>query len=91
MHLADYLNKEKDWKIAPIHKPNGIHISLTLANYENVAEKLPDDIREGLKFLKDSKPEKESATTVLYGSTTKIPTGFLQNEVLKCCIRASLK
>ena len=42
--LSDFLNHNRSWNVAPIHKPDGIHISLTLANYENVKNKLPKDI-----------------------------------------------
>lgn len=90
--LADFLNYERGWSVAPIHKPDGLHLSLTLANYENIKNNLFDDVNDGIRYLEEnSKNNKESAATALYGANTKIPTGFLQSEVLKCCIRASLK
>jgi hypothetical protein len=42
--LSLKLDKSKGWNIAPIHMPNGIHLSVTLANYENVANKLAKDV-----------------------------------------------
>ena len=44
--------------MAPIHKPDGIHISITLANYENVKNKLPIDVNDGIRFLEKSKNKK---------------------------------
>ena len=77
--------------MAPIHKPHGLHVSLTLANYENVVNNLDKDVREGIEYLRKENKDKESAAAALYGSATKIPTGFLVDEVLRCCVRASLK
>jgi glutamate/tyrosine decarboxylase-like PLP-dependent enzyme len=36
LDLADYLNHEHSWGVSSLHKPEAIHVSLTLANYENV-------------------------------------------------------
>ena len=66
--LSSYLNKEKGYDISPIHLPNGIHISVTLANCKKMLEDLTNDVVEGLKYLK-SNPPKESSTAAIYGAS----------------------
>lgn len=52
---------------------------------------LEQDVRDGMEYLKKENKDKKSAAAALYGAATKIPTGFLVDEVLRCCVRASLK
>lgn len=46
--LGDYLNQQKSWNISTVHKPNGLHISVTHANCENVRKNLAKDVAEGV-------------------------------------------
>lgn len=55
LSLSDFLNYEKKWNISSIHKPDGIHVSVTLANADNVREKLAKDVEEGLVYLRKKK------------------------------------
>jgi glutamate/tyrosine decarboxylase-like PLP-dependent enzyme len=42
--VSDYLIKQKQWNISPIHLPDALHISLTVANCENVKKHLAADV-----------------------------------------------
>lgn len=53
--LSDYLCREKKWNISPIHKPLGIHVSVTLANCDAVKNELAGHVKEGLEYLKANK------------------------------------
>lgn len=44
LSLGDFLTQEKHWNISTVHKPNGLHISVTHANSENVRNKLAKDV-----------------------------------------------
>lgn len=48
LDLSSYLNKEKGYDISPIHLPNGIHLSMTLANCEKMQTELGKDVITGL-------------------------------------------
>lgn len=91
LDLADYLNHEYSWGVSSLHKPVAIHVSLTLANYENVVNKLPEDVKKGLKALETEGVKKKSASSKIYGANTEIPTGHMQEEVLRCVVGASMK
>lgn len=51
-NVLAHLSKEKNWKISAIHLPNGIHLSVTLGNCDNVRDKLAADVREAMEKLK---------------------------------------
>jgi hypothetical protein len=70
--LASILNREKKWNISPIHIPNGIHLSLTLANCNNAANQLAIDVKEAIASLK-ANPPKKSSTGAIYGATASLP------------------
>jgi len=84
------LNKEKGYDISPIHLPNGIHISMTLANCEKMQNDLANDILAGFEFLKTN-PPKESAAAAIYGASSTIPTSDMGDEFLKIIMGATLK
>ena len=46
--LTDFLKHERKWNISAIHKPNGIHVSVTLANADNVKNRLSKDVKDGM-------------------------------------------
>lgn len=52
LQLTDYLKHEKKWNISSIHKPYGIHISVTIANADNVKNHLSKDVKDGLEYIK---------------------------------------
>lgn len=52
LRLGDFLSHEKKWNLSALHKPSGIHISVTLANANQVIENLAKDVEEGLHFIK---------------------------------------
>lgn len=46
--IVSYLVKVKGWELSPIHLPNGIHVSMTLANYEAISKQLPIDVKSAI-------------------------------------------
>lgn len=44
-----------------------------------------------MKVLETEGVKKKSATSKIYGANTEIPTGFMQEEVLRCVIGATMK
>lgn len=51
--ISNFLDKQRGWKISPTHKPNALHVSVTVANYENVRTKLIQDVRDAVELLKN--------------------------------------
>ncbi len=90
LDLSSYLNKEKGYDISPIHLPDGIHISVTLANCEKMQSDLDKDIKSGFEFLK-TQPPKSSAAAAIYGASSTIPTSDMGDEFLKVIMGATLK
>ncbi len=88
--LCGYLKKEKHYDISPIHLPNGIHISITLANCDNMMRNLANDVIESIKFLKEN-PPKQSSTAAVYGASAALPTADVGDDFLKVIIGATLK
>lgn len=43
--VCSYLEKNKGWHLSAIHKPKGMHVSVTPANAENVRDNLAKDVR----------------------------------------------
>jgi len=89
--LGDYLSHEKKWNLSSLHKPYGIHISVTLANHSQVINNLAKDVQDGLQFLKSKGKVKESVASALYGTSAKIPTDGMEHDILKLLMAASLK
>lgn len=50
--VSSFLTKEKGWKISAIHLPKGLHISVTLANCNNVGQNLAKDVKEAIEKVK---------------------------------------
>ena len=42
--VASYLNTKKGWALSTLHRPKGIHVSITPANCENVRFNLAKDV-----------------------------------------------
>lgn len=85
------MNQQKSWNISTVHKPNGLHISVTHANCENVRKNLARDVAEGVEYVRAKKELKESMSSALYGTATKIPTDGMETQVLKLLLGASMK
>jgi glutamate/tyrosine decarboxylase-like PLP-dependent enzyme len=49
--VSALLAKDKGWKISTLHIPKALHVSVTLANCDNVRKKLAGDVREVIEYL----------------------------------------
>ena len=63
LDLTDFLKHERNWNISSIHKPNGIHISVTLANADNVKNRLAQDIKDGFEYASKNNKTKQSMSS----------------------------
>jgi hypothetical protein len=50
--LGDFLSHERKWNLSALHKPSGIHISVTLANANQVINNLSKDVEDGLQHIR---------------------------------------
>lgn len=88
--VSSLLAKEKGWKISALHIPKGLHVSVTLANCDNVKNKLASDVREAIEILK-TLPQKETSTAALYGASATLPSEAMGEEMLKKIMSITFK
>jgi hypothetical protein len=71
-NVCAYLQKNYNWNLGAIHRPKGIHVSVTPANAKNVSKNLASNVASAIAYLLSSK-EKECSTAAFYGANAKMP------------------
>lgn len=89
-NVSALLSKEKDWKISALHLPKALHVSVTLANCDNVKKRLANDVREAIESLKTT-PQTESPTSAIYGASATIPSESMGDEMLRKILSVTYK
>ena len=89
--MNEYLKKRKNWQISSIHLPKGLHVSVTLANCENVRKHLANDVRETIQALKDANDTKETTTSAIYGASSTVPSEDLGDKMLQKLLSVSYR
>ena len=63
------MEKKKDWHISALHRPEGAHMTITLANYLKMRKEFVKDLVEGIKAIKANGDQYKGSTEALYGGT----------------------
>lgn len=66
--VSEHLGK-RGWKIAAIHHPRGMHLSVTPSNCTEIGENLAKDVAEIVAELEKNPPAKKGETAQLYGAS----------------------
>jgi hypothetical protein len=89
--LSSYLGRERNWDLSSLHRPEGIHISVTIANEGKVNSDLARDIRDGIEAVKQDPKKYKGSTEALYGGTAEIPDTSIREEILKLILQSYLR
>ncbi|CAI5452240.1 unnamed protein product [Caenorhabditis angaria] len=75
--------KERNWQLSGLQFPAGVHIMVTMNHTgEGLAEKLIEDCREAIRFVKENPPapSEKSCEAAIYGMAQGIPDRSLVSE-----------
>ena len=89
--LSEKMNKEYGWKVAPIHKPKAIHISVTPGNCTEFSSNFTKDLVKVMEELKAKPLEKQSEAAAFYGASATLPSKEMGDEMLRAIISATYK
>ena len=70
--MADILKSRRQWRVACLQRPHGLHLAITDATQANW-EDFVDSIRECVEAMKEDPSLNKSHSTALYGMTGMIP------------------
>lgn len=88
--VASLLGKERGWKISSIHLPKGLHVSVTLANCDNVKNKLAADVRDAVEKVK-LQPQPLNSNAALYGAAATVPSEAMGEDIIKVLMSTCYK
>lgn len=89
--LSSFLGREKGWDLSSLHRPEGIHISVTPANQAKVRSDLARDVKEGIEAVIRDPIKYKGSTEALYGGTANIPDTNVRESILKLILSSYLK
>jgi sphinganine-1-phosphate aldolase len=89
--LSSFLGRERGWELSSLHRPEGIHISVTPSNQEKVRTNLVKDVKDGITAVIREPEKYKGSTEALYGGTANIPDTNVRESILKLILSSYLK